>query len=92
MKILVKKTLLYYTEKYPVASMQLLIWHNEFSKLSFHNFNVLTTTPKLISHGIGFESTLMPSGKVNYDAWIEGNYEHFLYKKINNQKTNFLYS
>jgi mRNA interferase HigB len=41
MKILVKKTLLYYTEKYPVASMQLLIWHNEFSKLSFHNFNEL---------------------------------------------------
>jgi len=54
-------------------------------QLSFHNFNVLTTTPKLISHGIGFESTMMPSGKVNYDAWIEGNYEQFLYKRINSQ-------
>lgn len=41
MKILVKKTLLYYTDKYPVASMQLMIWHNEFSKLDFHNFNEL---------------------------------------------------
>jgi mRNA interferase HigB len=41
MKILVKKTLLYYTEKYPAASMQLMIWYNEFSKLNFHNFNEL---------------------------------------------------
>jgi hypothetical protein len=28
---------------------------------------------------------MMPSGKVNYDAWIEGNYEQFLYKRINSQ-------
>ena len=41
MKILVKKTLLYYAEKYPAASMQLMIWYNEFSKLNFHNFNEL---------------------------------------------------
>ncbi|MFM2441467.1 MAG: hypothetical protein RL449_108 [Bacteroidota bacterium] len=41
MKILVKKTLLYYTDKYPVVSMQLMIWYNEFSKLDFHNFNEL---------------------------------------------------
>lgn len=41
MKILVKKTLLYYTDKYPSVSMQLMIWYNEFSKLDFHNFNEL---------------------------------------------------
>lgn len=41
MKILVKKTLLYYTDKYPAVSMQLMIWYNEFSKLYFHNFNEL---------------------------------------------------
>lgn len=38
MKILVKKTILFYTEKYPIAKTQLLIWYNEFSKLDFHNF------------------------------------------------------
>ena len=41
MKILVKKTLLYYTERYPAASMQMMIWYNEFSKLDFQNFNEL---------------------------------------------------
>ena len=41
MKILIKKTILYYTEKYPIAKTQLLIWYNEFSKLDFHNFNEL---------------------------------------------------
>jgi mRNA interferase HigB len=40
-KILVKKTILYYTEKFPIAKTQLLIWFNEFSKLDFHNFNEL---------------------------------------------------
>ena len=32
---------MYYTEKYPNARIQLLIWHNEFSKLEFKNFNEL---------------------------------------------------
>ena len=41
MKILVKKTILYYSEKYPIARTQLLIWYNEFSKLDFQNFNEL---------------------------------------------------
>ncbi len=41
MKILVKKTILYYSEKYPIAKMPLLIWYNEFSKLDFRNFNEL---------------------------------------------------
>lgn len=41
MKILVKKTILFYINKYPIAKTQLLIWYNEFSKLEFHNFNEL---------------------------------------------------
>lgn len=41
MRILVKKTILYYTKKYPIAQTQLLIWFIEFSKMSFANFNEL---------------------------------------------------
>ena len=41
MKILVKKTILFYIDKYPIEKTQLLIWYNEFSKLEFHNFNDL---------------------------------------------------
>ena len=41
MKILVKKTILHYTEKHPIAKMQLLIWYNEFTKYDFRNFNEL---------------------------------------------------
>ncbi len=40
-KILVKKTILYYTKKYPLAAMQLLVWFNEFSKTELNNFNEL---------------------------------------------------
>ena len=41
MKILVKKTILFYTDKYPIAKTPLLIWYNEFSKIDFNNFNEL---------------------------------------------------
>ena len=41
MKILVKKTILHYIKKYPVAETQLLIWYTEFSKHDFSNFNEL---------------------------------------------------
>ena len=41
MKILVKKTILFYIRKYPIAETQLLIWFNEFSKFEFRNFNEL---------------------------------------------------
>jgi len=41
MKILVKKTILYYLNKYPIAETQLLIWYSEFSKFEFKNFNEL---------------------------------------------------
>jgi mRNA interferase HigB len=40
-KILVKKTILFYIKKYPMAETPLLIWYNEFSKLEFSNFNEL---------------------------------------------------
>jgi mRNA interferase HigB len=41
MKILVKKTILFYIDKYPIAKTQMLIWYNDFSKLEFLNFNEL---------------------------------------------------
>lgn len=41
MKILVRKTILFYIKKYPTAEIQLLIWYNEFSKYEFKNFNEL---------------------------------------------------
>lgn len=41
MKILVKKTILFYIKKYPIAETQLLIWYHEFSKYEFNNFNEL---------------------------------------------------
>jgi mRNA interferase HigB len=40
-KVLVKKTILHYIKKYPLAATQLLVWFNEFSKLDFGNFNEL---------------------------------------------------
>lgn len=41
MKVLVKKTILFYTKKYTVAEKAVLVWHDEFSKLNFQNFNEL---------------------------------------------------
>jgi mRNA interferase HigB len=41
MKVLVKKTILFYLKKYPKAATQLLIWYNEFSRLELSNFNEL---------------------------------------------------
>lgn len=41
MKILVRRTILYYIKKYPIAETQLLVWYNEFSKLDFKTFNEL---------------------------------------------------
>lgn len=40
-KVLVKKTILYYIKKYPVAETQLMIWYTEFSLQTFQNFNEL---------------------------------------------------
>jgi mRNA interferase HigB len=41
MKILIKKTLHYFINKYPTAEKQLNIWHNDFSEMDFSNFNEL---------------------------------------------------
>jgi len=41
MKVLVKRTILYYIRQYPMAETQLLIWHSEFSEHNFKNFNEL---------------------------------------------------
>ncbi len=41
MNIIVKRSLLYYADKYPVAKTPLLIWHSEFLKQKFHNYNEL---------------------------------------------------
>jgi mRNA interferase HigB len=41
MRILVKKTILFYSKKYPAAQTQLLIWFSEFSKMDLSNFNHL---------------------------------------------------
>ncbi len=41
MNIIVKRAVLYYVDKYPVAKTALLAWYHEFSKQQFHNFNEL---------------------------------------------------
>ena len=41
MNVIVKRAILYYTDKYPGAKISLLIWYSEFLKLEFHNFNEL---------------------------------------------------
>jgi mRNA interferase HigB len=40
-KILVRKTLLYYAKRYPKAETALMIWFSEFSRQHFRNFNEL---------------------------------------------------
>jgi len=39
MKVLVKRTIHYYINKYPLAEKTLITWENEFSKMNFQNFN-----------------------------------------------------
>jgi len=41
MNIINRKTVVYYTEKYPNAKNQLLTWYNELLKHEFTNFNEL---------------------------------------------------
>ena len=41
MKILVKRTIQYYINKYPNAEKGLLLWAGEFSEFDFNNFNEL---------------------------------------------------
>jgi mRNA interferase HigB len=49
MKVLVKKTILYYSQLYKNASTSLLIWNQEFSKHEFSNFNELKSVYKSAS-------------------------------------------
>lgn len=41
MNIIVKRAVLYYCEKYPLARIALLTWYHEFSKQGIKNFNEL---------------------------------------------------
>ena len=41
MNIIVKRSILYYIDKYKAARVPLLTWYNEFLKQEFHNFNEL---------------------------------------------------
>src|ERR1035437_4588531 len=41
MNIIVKRSLLYYVDKYPEAKTPLLTWYNEFLRQEFHTFNEL---------------------------------------------------
>jgi len=41
LNIIVKRSILYYTNKYKAARTSLLTWYNEFLKQEFHNFNEL---------------------------------------------------
>lgn len=47
--------------------------------LNDYGFKTLTTIPLTINHAVGFESTLQPRGPVNYDGWINGSYQKYLY-------------
>jgi mRNA interferase HigB len=40
-KVLVKKTILHYIKKYPIAESQLIIWYADFSRHKFKNFDDL---------------------------------------------------
>lgn len=41
MNIINRKTVIYYSEKYPRTKNQLLVWYNEILKQQFDNFNDL---------------------------------------------------
>lgn len=41
MNIVVKRAVLYYVDRYPLAKNALLIWYNEFLKHEFNHFNDL---------------------------------------------------
>lgn len=41
MNIIVKRAILFYIDKYPLAKTPLLAWYSEFIKQEFHNFNEL---------------------------------------------------
>ncbi len=44
MNVIKKKTIIYYTQEYPLAKTALLVWLKEFSGKAFKNFNELKET------------------------------------------------
>jgi hypothetical protein len=52
--------------------------------LNFMGFKTLTSIPMLITHAVGYESTLQPRGPVDYSQWIQGSYDLNLYSKYTN--------
>lgn len=44
MNVITRRTILYYINKYPLASNSLKIWYDELSKANFENFNNLKST------------------------------------------------
>jgi mRNA interferase HigB len=44
MNIITRRTLIYYINKFPLASNALKTWYDEMSKASFENFNELKET------------------------------------------------
>lgn len=58
MNIIVKRSILYYIEKYPDAEVALMAWYKVFSNYSFEDFNELKSVFKnasiLRNHGVVF--------------------------------------
>jgi mRNA interferase HigB len=96
MKILVKKTILYYIANYPLDKTQLLIWHAEFSIMEFQNFNELKkiygnasiiNNNRVVFNIKGNKYRLIV--RINYDykmAWIRFVGTHAEYDKIDANK------
>jgi GR25 family glycosyltransferase involved in LPS biosynthesis len=57
--------------------------------MNHKGFKTLCTTPMLIHHSVGLESTLQPNGPVNYDVWINGSFDKFFYENISSRKKKF---
>lgn len=52
MDIIVRRSILYYGEKYPAARTALLVWYHEFSKKkfkSFHDLKIIYGTASLVA-------------------------------------------
>jgi mRNA interferase HigB len=96
MKILVKKTILFYINKYPKAKPALLIWHQEFTKHNFGNFNELKDmygNASLVNNNrIVFNikgNTYRLVVRINYEysmVWIRFIGTHAEYDKIDSTK------
>ena len=93
MNIINRKTIIYYSQKYPKAKNQLLTWYNEMLKQEFENFHQLKTiygnssiidNQRVVFNIKGNEFTLIVSinfrRKACYTIWFG---THNEYDKIN---------